>query len=226
MFTLRLPHGYRPVITGGDSGGRMYEISIRSWSAVVAVIAVVLVGASLAEASTFEKPVPAGSQGKAPPAHGPGNAKAGAGKGIVQSVSATAIVLRELDGSTVRVPVALSTRVFVNGLRASLRDVKAGFVASAKWKAGKPTRVLHAFDLSGSDAVSVGVVDSVSTGVVVVTGTGGSTVSIPVDAKTRVFVDGKPSTLAAVRAGYTVVRTVKDSKGARPARELRFLRPG
>ncbi|MDX6437993.1 MAG: hypothetical protein QOF45_576 [Gaiellaceae bacterium] len=202
----------------------MYEISIRSWSAVVAVTAVVLVGASLAEASTFEKPVPGGSHGKAPPARGPGNA--GAGKGIVQSVSATAIVLRELDGSTVRIPVAANTHVFVNGLRASLRDVRAGFVASAVWKAGKPARVLQAFNLSGPKAVSVGVVDSVSTGAVVVTGTGGSTVSIRVDAKTRVLVDGKPSTLAAVRAGYTVVRTAKDAKGGRPARELRFLRPG
>jgi hypothetical protein len=204
----------------------MYEISIRSWSAVVAVTAVVLVGASLAEASTFEKPVPGGSHGKAPPARGPGNAKAGAGKGIVQSVSATAIVLRELDGSTVRIPVAANTHVFVNGLRASLRDVRAGFVASAVWKAGKPARVLQAFDQSGPKAVSVEVVDSVSTGAVVVTGTGGSTVSIRVDAKTRVLVDGKPSTLAAVRAGYTVVRTAKDAKGGRPARELRFLRPG
>lgn len=204
----------------------MNTLSIRSWSAVVAVTAVVLAGASLAEASTFEKPVPAGSQGKAPPARGPGNAKAGAGKGIVQSVSATAIVLRELDGSTVRIPVAANTHVFVNGLRASLRDVRAGFVASAVWKAGKPARVLQAFDLSGPKAVSVGVVDSVSTGALVVTGTGGSTVSIRVDAKTRVLVDGKPSTLAAVRAGYTVVRSAKDSKGGRPARELRFLRPG
>jgi hypothetical protein len=204
----------------------MYGISIRSWSALVAVTAVALVGASLAEASAFEKPAPAGSQSKGPAARGPGNAKAGAGKGIVQSVSATAIVLRELDGSTVRVPVALSTHVFVNGLRASLRDVRAGFVASAVWKAGRPARVLQAFDLSGSDAVSVGVVDSVSTGVVVVTGTGGSTVSIPVNARTRVFVDGKPAALAAVRAGYTIVRSAKDAKGGRPARELRFLRPG
>lgn len=208
----------------------MNDVSERSWSAAVAVTvgiaAVALAAASFAEAATVAKPVPAGAQGKAPPARGAGNAKAGTGKGIVQSVSAQAIVLRELDGSTVRVPVASSTHVFVDGKRASLRDVKAGFVASAAWKAGKSARVLHAFDLSGRDAVSVGVVDSVSTRVVVVTGTGGTTVSIPVDAKTRVLVDGKRATLGAVKAGYTVVLTAKDSKSGKPARELRFLRPG
>ena len=87
-------------------------------------------------------------------------------------------------------------------------------------------RVLHAFDLSGPNAVSVGVVDSVSARSLVVTGTGGAPVSVLVDAKTRVFVDGKRATLAAVKAGYTVVLLAKDSKRGKPARELRFLRPG
>ena len=85
--------------------------------------------------------------------------------------------------------------------------------------------MLQAFDLSGQHAVSVGVVDSVSTGVLVVKESGGTTVSIPVNAKTRVLVDGKPASLAAVKGGYTVVLTAKDSKGDKPAHELRFLRP-
>ena len=192
-------------------------------------VAVALAGPAFSGAATPAKPakpVPAAAHAKAPPPRGEGKAKAGAGKGIVQSVSAQAIVLRELDGSTVRVPVASSTHVFVDGKRASLRDVKAGFVASAAWKAGKPVRVLHAFDLSGPNAVSVGVVDSVSARSLVVTGTGGAPVSVLVDAKTRVFVDGKRATLAAVKAGYTVVLLAKDSKRGKPARELRFLRPG
>jgi len=50
-------------------------------------------------------------------------------------------------------------------------------------------------------------------------------VSIPVNAKTRVLIDGKPAKLAAVEAGYTVVITANDAKGAKPAHELRFLRP-
>jgi hypothetical protein len=40
-----------------------------------------------------------------------------------------------------------------------------------------------------------------------------------------VLLDGKPATLDAVKAGYTVVMTAKDSKGNKPAHELRFLRP-
>jgi hypothetical protein len=52
-------------------------------------------------------------------------------------------------------------------------------------------------------------------------------VTIPVDAKTRVFVDGKPASLRAVKPGYyTAVTNVKGSKGNKPASELRFLRPG
>ena len=192
----------------------------------VAFAAVALAAPSFAKAATFAKPAHPGSQGKGPAARGAGNAKAGVAEGIVQSVSAKAIVLRELDGSTVSVPVASSTHVFVDGKRASLGDVRAGFVASAAWKAGKSAPVLRAFDLSGQHAVSVGVVDSVSTSVLVVTRTGGTTVSIPINAKTRVLVDGKPATLAAVKAGYTVVITAKDSKGDKPAHELRFLRPG
>jgi hypothetical protein len=188
----------------------------RDWSTAVAVMVVV---AALAGALTAPTPAHARSPGK-------DAAPSGAGEGIVQSVSASAIVLRELDGSTVSVPVASSTHVFVDGKRASLRDVKVGFVASGTWKVGKPATLLQAFDSSGKHAVSVGVVDSVTTGVLVVTGIGGTKVSIPVDAKTRVFLDGKAATLAAVKPGYTVAITAKDSKGGKPAHELHFLRPG
>jgi hypothetical protein len=188
--------------------------SRRSWSAAVTVTiglaAVVLAGPSFAGAATFAKPA---------------DAKAGAREGIVQSVSANAIVLKELDGRTVRIPVALSTHVFVDGKRASLRDVRAGFVASVAWKTGRSARVLQAFDLLGPHAVSVGVVDSVSTGVLVVKESGGATLSVPVNERTRVLIDGKRATLAAVKRGYTVVISAYDSKGNKPAHELRFLRP-
>jgi hypothetical protein len=209
----------------------MNDVSRRSWSAAVGVtvgVAVALAGPAFSGAATpaKPKPLPAGAQAKAPPPPGAAEGKAGTGKGIVQSVSAQAIVLRELDGSTVRIPVASSTHVFVDGKRAALRDVKAGFVASAAWRAGKPARVLHAFDLSGPNAVRVGIVDSVSARSLVVSGTGGAPVSILVDAKTRVFIDGKRAALAAVKPGYTVVLLAKDSRRGKPARELRFLRPG
>jgi hypothetical protein len=197
----------------------------------VASAAVAVAGPSLAGAAALAKPVQAGGPGKAPPAHGSAQVKAGRGEGIVQSVSANAIVLRELDGSTVSISVATSTHVFVDGKQASLHDVEAGFVASASWKTGGSARVLQAFDLSGRHAVSVGVVDSVSSSVLVLTktsgtaGAGGTTVSIRVNAKTHVLVDGEPATLAAVKAGFTVVISSSDSKGTKPAHELLFLQP-
>lgn len=190
----------------------MNRVSKRSWTAAAAVLvalaAVALAGPSLAQAAAPAKP-----------------AKAGARKGIVQSVSPRAIVLRELDGSTVRIPVALSTRVFVDGRLATLQNIKRGFVATVTWTAGKPARVLQAFNLSGRHAVRVGVVDALSDGVLEVTLSDGSTLSIPVNAKTHVLLDGKRATLAAVKTGYTVVIPAQSSKGNKPARELRFLRP-
>jgi hypothetical protein len=175
---------------------------------LVALVAVALAGPAVAEAAAPAKP-----------------AKPGARKGIVQSVSPRAIVLRELDGRTVRVRVAPSTRVFVDGRRATLNDIRRGFVATATGSAGKPARVLQAFNLSGQHAVRVGIVDSLSNGVLEVTLTGGGTLSIAVNAKTHVLVDGKRATLAAVKTGYTVVIPAMSSKGNRPAHELRFLRP-
>jgi hypothetical protein len=175
---------------------------------LVALAAVALAGPSVAEAAAPAKRV-----------------KAGARKGIVQSVSPRAIVLRELDGSTVRVQIAPSTRVFVDGKRATLYDIRRGFVATATGPAGKPARVLQAFNLSGQHAVRVGVVDALSDGVLDVTLSDGSTLSIPVNAKTHVLLDGKRATLAAVKTGYTVVIPAQNSKGKRPAHELRFLRP-
>lgn len=206
----------------------MVEVSRRPWGATLAVLAlfatVVLaagpsgggVGVAAAagpEAAALAKPV----RVKGPPAR-----SGGSGRGIVQSVSVRAVVLKELDGSTVRVPVDAKTRVLVDGKPASLRAVKPGFVAFAKWAAGKATQELQAFNTAG-----VGVVESVSADAVVVQEARGSTVTIPVDAKTRVFVDGKPASLRDVKPGYyTVVTNVKGSKGNMPASELRFLRPG
>jgi hypothetical protein len=210
----------------------MVEVSRRPWSATLVAVAlfaaVVLaagpsgggVGVAAAagtEAAALAKPVQVKPQVKGPPAR-----RGGTGQGIVLSVSARAVVLKELDGSTVSVPVDAKTRVLVDGKPASLRAVKPGFVVFAKWTAGKATQELQALN-----AADVAVVESVSADAVVVQEARGSTVTIPVDAKTRVFVDGKPASLRAVKPGYyTVVSNVKGSRGNKPASELRFLRLG
>jgi hypothetical protein len=141
-------------------------------------------------------------------------------QGVVQSVSANAIVLKELDGSSVSVPVNAQTRVLVDGRPALLREVKPGFVAIAKWKDGKPAHDLRAFDLA-SDTI----VQSVLAHAVVVTSAGGGTVTIKVNAKTRVFIDGKPAKLNDVKPGFIVVAGATGSKGGKPASELRVLNP-
>jgi len=59
-------------------------------------------------------------------------------RGIVQSVSATGLVLKTLDGGAVAVRVDAKTRVSVNGKPASLPEVEPGFVAVVAYTVGKP----------------------------------------------------------------------------------------
>ena len=57
----------------------------------------------------------------------------------MQSVLADAVVLKALDGSSVRVPVGPKTRIFVDGKRALLGNVDAGLSAIAGCMGGNPT---------------------------------------------------------------------------------------
>jgi hypothetical protein len=201
---------------------------------VAAVVALSAAAPSLASVSA--KPATTPSQGNGNPG-GNGNGKpettpvpshgaaaSGSAQGIVQSVAAGSVVLTQLDGSSLSLTVTMRTRVFVDGSRASVRDVKPGFVASASWIAGK-TRVLQAFDLSSSSGADVGVVRSISGRTIIVRRSDGITVRLHVGPKTQILVDGDPAALRAVAAGYTVVFAARDARTGKPAGELRFLRP-
>jgi hypothetical protein len=50
-------------------------------------------------------------------------------RGIVQSVTPSSLVLRGLDGVDVEIPLAPSTRFRLNGLPATLAEIRPGFVA-------------------------------------------------------------------------------------------------
>jgi hypothetical protein len=63
--------------------------------------------------------------------------------GVVQSVSATGVWVKRLDGSSVNVSVDRKTRVTIDGKPARLTDVKPGFVLSATWQTGKPATILR-----------------------------------------------------------------------------------
>ena len=60
-------------------------------------------------------------------------------RGIVQSVTPTAIVLRGLDGVEVDVPLGPGTQFRLNGLPATLADIRPGFVAEAVRDDSQPT---------------------------------------------------------------------------------------
>ena len=63
-------------------------------------------------------------------------------RGVVASVTVHTVVLRSQSGSQARIRVTPSTRVFVNGIRGSIRQVEPGFVAVARTG---PRRELWAF---------------------------------------------------------------------------------
>jgi biopolymer transport protein ExbD len=202
------------------SGGTILACAIG-----IAILAGVF--ASTAASAVVPGPARAWAGAAGPPADRPPAGRPSVTRrGIVQALSAKAITLKELDGTTLSVSVDAKTRVFVNGKPASLREVKPGFAAIAKGKAGKPARELRTFDLSGQQGPLGAVVKSASATAVVLNEPDGSIVTVVVDAKTHVFIDGKPASLSDVEPGFIVVTSPKAFKSSEPAKELRFLRPG
>jgi hypothetical protein len=64
-------------------------------------------------------------------------------QGVVQSVSASAVSVRLLDGTPSSVPYDKKTEVLVNGKTGRITDVRPGFVLVASWKAGKQATMLR-----------------------------------------------------------------------------------
>jgi hypothetical protein len=160
----------------------------------------------------------------------PGAARPGPmriGTGIVQAVRAHALVVRQLDGQTVRVLVGPRTKVFVDGVRASLAGVQPGFVVRFTGRAGGPAQSVQASDPAGTARTAAGpTVQSVSGDAVVLTTQAGATLTIPVGARTRVTLDGSGATIADIRPGDQLVQAAGTGGGKKPARVLRFRRPG
>jgi hypothetical protein len=162
-----------------------------------------------------------------PPAAGSNSSHAEqTGQGVVQAIVGKTVILKELDASTVSIPIDDGTVVLVDGRQGQLRDVKPGFVAIARWKPGRAARLLQAFNLSPQSGEGIATVQSVLSNGVVVTAADGRTVRIHANRKTRVLIDGNPATLRGVKAGFTLVTTAAMKGGGKPASELRFLRPG
>jgi hypothetical protein len=124
-------------------------------------------------------------------------------RGVVQSVSSSRIVLRELDGSTASFQVGARTRVLLNGRPATLADILPGFVAAVAHNGSAPARVVRAFGRT-SPAIDSGVVVSVSRRVLVIRTPDGATMRFEVTARTTFLLRGLPATIAAVRPGRLV----------------------
>lgn len=127
----------------------------------------------------------------------------GIDRGVVQSVSATRIVLRELDGNTVSIPVGPGTLVLVNGLDATLEDVQPGFVAAVAHRGSGPARLIRAWGRI-QPVVDRGVVVSASRRGLVIRTQNGTTLALRVTPRTRIRWHGLPATIAAVRPGRLV----------------------
>jgi hypothetical protein len=125
-------------------------------------------------------------------------------RGVVQSVSPTTIVLRELDGSSVALAVAPSTRIRVNGFAATLADIDPGFVAAVTHDGNAPAVLIRAF---GRPTVVVdrGRIVSFAVRRLTIRAESGQTLTFRVTARTRILWRGVPATRAALRPGRFAV---------------------
>ena len=121
-------------------------------------------------------------------------------RGVVQSVSATQIVLRELDGSSVALVVNGTTQVLLNGSPAHLTDIQPGFVAAVAHNGSRPARLVRAFGRVAA-TTDRGTIASVSPGQFVLRRANGSLLTLRITAATRVRLNGLPATAAAIRRG-------------------------
>jgi hypothetical protein len=129
-------------------GGSMIERSPRTVLATLIGLALLFAALILiASAPAAYATHPLTAQATARPAKPPTRGRR-ISRGIVQAVSLRTVLLRQLDGSTLTVPVNARTRVRLDGRRATLADVRPGFVAIAVWtRIGRPAQELNVFRL-------------------------------------------------------------------------------
>jgi hypothetical protein len=176
LFTGLLQSGYRPLTDRVDDALVRLLIGLASL-----IVALSLAGS--ATAATLELTVD---------------------RGVVQSVSASRIVLRELDGRVVGISVAARTRVLVNGSPATLSDIRPGFVASVVHDGSAPARLIRAFGRI-QPTIDRGVVVSLAARVLTIRTPSGTELTFRISARTRIRWRGLPATIAAIRPGRLVV---------------------
>jgi hypothetical protein len=142
-------------------------------------------------------------------------------RGIVQSISETQIELRALDGAVLSLTIGPATRFRLNGARATLAQIKPGFVAEVLHRGARPAVVVRAF---GTVPILVdrGVVTSLTQTAITLRTDAGTTSTIPLDAATRFRRLGRPVARAAARAGARVAVRHPDGTAAKLVTVLRL----
>jgi hypothetical protein len=124
-------------------------------------------------------------------------------RGVVQSTGASSLVLRALDGVELVVPVGPRTRVRLNGLPASLTDIRPGYVAVAVRAGGGPALRVRAFGRLAR-TVEQGRVVRVGSRILVVRA-GSGRVRIALTGRTVVRRNGHVVEAGVLRSGMRVV---------------------
>jgi len=139
-------------------------------------------------------------------------------RGIVQSVSATQVVLRALDGSTITITVGPKTRVFLNETPAPLSAIQPGYVAGALHDGARPAVYVRAVGRVVIPLmIDKGIIVSVSaTSLVLRTFAGPATITI--GPATTVTLNGEPAGIGDLRPGYIAEVA---HRGSDPALQIR-----
>ena len=137
-------------------------------------------------------------------------------RGVVQSVSATQVVLRALDGRTITITVGPKTHVFLNDSPAPLSAIQPGYVAGALHDGARPAVYVRAVGRAPI-VVDKGLIVSVSaTSLVLRTGAG--VVTIPIGSTTSIQLNGSPVGVGDLRPGYAAEVA---HRGSEPAIQIR-----
>jgi hypothetical protein len=131
-------------------------------------------------------------------------------RGVIQSIDASHITLRALDGSTVTLDLFPGTRVKLNGKRASLADIGPGLVAEVTADRKGRALQIRAFGTSPAAAATTterGIVTSVTKRSISFTALDGGTRTVTIDRLTRFRLLGRPAGARVVRPGAVVAVT-------------------
>lgn len=140
-------------------------------------------------------------------------------RGIVQSIDATAVVLRALDGTDVTVALGPGTRLRLNGTAVSLDQIRPGLVAEAVTVGPGPARVLRAFGRV-EPRVERGALFRLRAAVLVLRRDGGDRIVIPFGARTTFLRGGRPVGLRSLRPGMPLEVVLRANGSARIVRVL------